>query len=120
MADGLVTARRRPALTPTSTQRQMEPAISRFRNFGAEDGTRTRDPHLGKVMLYQLSHFRIASGGISERANYSFGPPPFRKRRIDAVNPCTKLRPATGPSSPAAKKPATGTSPKARFTAPMS
>ena len=26
---------------------------------GAEDGTRTRDPHLGKVMLYQLSHFRM-------------------------------------------------------------
>ena len=26
--------------------------------IGAEDGTRTRDPHLGKVMLYQLSHFR--------------------------------------------------------------
>ncbi len=25
----------------------------------AEDGTRTRDPHLGKVMLYQLSHFRV-------------------------------------------------------------
>src|SRR6476469_1114959 len=25
---------------------------------GAEDGTRTRDPHLGKVMLDQLSHFR--------------------------------------------------------------
>ncbi len=29
---------------------------------GAEDGTRTRDPHLGKVMLYQLSHFRVVSG----------------------------------------------------------
>ena len=28
---------------------------------GAEDGTRTRDPNLGKVMLYQLSHFRAAS-----------------------------------------------------------
>ena len=28
---------------------------------GAEDGTRTRDPHLGKVMLYQLSHFRPRS-----------------------------------------------------------
>ena len=27
---------------------------------GAEDETRTRDPHLGKVMLYQLSHFRIS------------------------------------------------------------
>ncbi len=26
---------------------------------GAEDGTRTRDIHLGKVALYQLSHFRI-------------------------------------------------------------
>ena len=29
-----------------------------MRGIGAEDGTRTRDPHLGKVMLYQLSHFR--------------------------------------------------------------
>ena len=28
---------------------------------GADDGTRTRDPHLGKVMLYQLSHIREAS-----------------------------------------------------------
>ncbi len=26
----------------------------------ADDGTRTRDPHLGKVMLYQLSHIRVA------------------------------------------------------------
>lgn len=26
--------------------------------IGAEDGTRTRDPNLGKVMLYQLSYFR--------------------------------------------------------------
>ena len=25
----------------------------------AEDGTRTRDPNLGKVMLYQLSYFRV-------------------------------------------------------------
>ena len=27
---------------------------------GAIDGTRTRDPRLGKPMLYQLSHYRIA------------------------------------------------------------
>ncbi len=27
-------------------------------SVGADDGTRTRDPHLGKVMLYQLSHVR--------------------------------------------------------------
>ncbi len=25
----------------------------------AENGTRTRDPQLGKLMLYQLSYFRI-------------------------------------------------------------
>ena len=28
--------------------------------FGAENETRTRDPDLGKVVLYQLSYFRIA------------------------------------------------------------
>jgi hypothetical protein len=27
--------------------------------FRADDGIRTRDPHLGKVMLYQLSHVRM-------------------------------------------------------------
>ena len=32
---------------------------------GAEDGTRTRDPHLGKVMLYQLSHFRPISSAAT-------------------------------------------------------
>ena len=26
---------------------------------GAENETRTRDPNLGKVVLYQLSYFRI-------------------------------------------------------------
>ena len=35
-----------------------EGAAVRDEMNGAEDGTRTRDPHLGKVMLYQLSHFR--------------------------------------------------------------
>ena len=27
----------------------------------AENGTRTRDPNLGKVVLYQLSYFRLFS-----------------------------------------------------------
>ena len=27
-------------------------------SFGAENETRTRDPNLGKVVLYQLSYFR--------------------------------------------------------------
>jgi|WetSurMetagenome_2_1015567.scaffolds.fasta_scaffold182358_2 hypothetical protein len=30
---------------------------------GAEDGTQTRDPQLGRLMLYQLSYFRIALCG---------------------------------------------------------
>ncbi len=29
-----------------------------FTFCGAKDGIRTRDPNLGKVMLYQLSYFR--------------------------------------------------------------
>ena len=29
--------------------------------YGAENGTRTRDPNLGKVVLYQLSYFRRRS-----------------------------------------------------------
>ena len=32
---------------------------------GAENETRTRDPHLGKVMLYQLSYFRIFTVFVS-------------------------------------------------------
>ena len=31
--------------------------------MGAEDEARTRDPNLGKVVLYQLSYFRINYGG---------------------------------------------------------
>ena len=34
-----------------------------LRLFGADDGIRTRDPHLGKVMLYQLSHVRARRRG---------------------------------------------------------
>ena len=31
-----------------------------FQRTGAENETRTRDPDLGKVVLYQLSYFRAA------------------------------------------------------------
>ena len=34
-------------------------ARCRKREIGAKNGTRTRDPNLGKVVLYQLSYFRI-------------------------------------------------------------
>ena len=33
--------------------------LSYFRSFGAKNGTRTRDPDLGKVVLYPLSYFRM-------------------------------------------------------------
>ena len=29
--------------------------------FRAKNGTRTRDPDLGKVVLYQLSYFRVGA-----------------------------------------------------------
>ena len=33
--------------------------LQRGLSIGAENGTRTRDPNLGKVVLYQLSYFRV-------------------------------------------------------------
>ena len=35
--------------------------VSDLRFCGADDGIRTRDPHLGKVVLYQLSHVRLVT-----------------------------------------------------------
>ena len=32
----------------------------------AENGTRTRDPNLGKVVLYQLSYFRLSNNNSEE------------------------------------------------------
>ena len=43
---------------PSGARRASGAGRRRGQRNGAEDGTRTRDPHLGKVMLYQLSHFR--------------------------------------------------------------
>ena len=37
--------------------------MSYTREIGAVDGTRTRDIHLGKVALYQLSYYRILPDG---------------------------------------------------------
>ena len=41
--------------------KQQKPLKQRLPNVGAENGTRTRDPNLGKVVLYQLSYFRKIS-----------------------------------------------------------
>ena len=55
--------------TPMAPEVGLEPTTDRltadcsttelFRKIGAENGARTRDPDLGKVVLYQLSYFRI-------------------------------------------------------------
>ena len=39
------------------------------RRLRADDGIRTRDPHLGKVMLYQLSHVRVPADEAGGRRN---------------------------------------------------
>ena len=43
---------------------------SRGTFFGADDGIRTRDPHLGKVMLYQLSHVRCWAHTLASAKPY--------------------------------------------------
>ena len=40
--------------------------MSYTRRIGAVDGTRTRDIHLGKVALYQLSYYRIRENRADE------------------------------------------------------
>ena len=37
----------------------------------AENETRTRDPNLGKVMLYQLSYFRVLFDGCKDKEFYN-------------------------------------------------
>ena len=48
---------------------------SRAAAFGADNGARTRDPNLGKVVLYQLSHVRLRVINLRElpkRRKYFF------------------------------------------------
>ena len=40
---------------------------SRAVAFGADNGARTRDPNLGKVVLYQLSYFRKCGSKGNEK-----------------------------------------------------
>ena len=46
-----------PILTLTCSIEKAAPFLERLR--GADDETRTRDPHLGKVMRYQLRYIRM-------------------------------------------------------------
>ena len=48
---------------------------------GAENGTRTRDPNLGKVVLYQLSYFRL----FFEKSVFPAAPRP-KKQAFSALS----------------------------------
>ncbi len=62
---------------------------------GADDGIRTRDPHLGKVVLYQLSHVRTAPQGHSKSRDWDSGlqRPPYRAGQapVDPNPPSPRL-----------------------------
>ena len=57
-------------VTSSLPRKRSTPELHR-RNLGAEDGLRTRDPQLGRLMLYQLSYFR-GSGGSRIRTCEGF------------------------------------------------
>ena len=45
----------------------------------ANDGIRTRDPHLGKVMLYQLSYVRmVKTRGVDRMTTLADGTPVYQ------------------------------------------
>ena len=76
---------------------------------GADNGARTRDPHLGKVVLYQLSHVRkyggenrIRTGGegfagpcLTTWPSRHYQKKPARKRASNELERTTGLEPAT-------------------------
>ena len=50
------------ARTLRGVRKEKSPHVRAGYTFdGADDGVRTRDPDLGKVVLYQLSHVRFKS-----------------------------------------------------------
>ena len=44
--------------TNSTTRTNINPQTEIYKKNRAKNGTRTRDPNLGKVVLYQLSYFR--------------------------------------------------------------
>ena len=45
-------------MTSSLPRMRSTPELHRLFMFGAENEVRTRDPQLGRLMLYQLSYFR--------------------------------------------------------------
>src|SRR6185312_17390561 len=69
--------------------------------LGADDGIRTRDPNLGKVVLYQLSHVRVGHESSANRCVRSRpgAPPPVRIARTGRRRTRRRRRP-TPPGGP--------------------
>src|ERR1700682_5474317 len=80
------TCHERPISTPSSA--------TTWAFSGADDGIRTRDPHLGKVMLYQLSHVRLLppdssnGGGSDPCRRWSRPVSPVSHRRLGELGEC--------------------------------
>ncbi len=55
----------------------------------AGNGTRTRDPNLGKVVLYQLSYSRVPSANLTAQWGSLYRPrtAPYRPRAALAARP---------------------------------
>ena len=57
----------------------------------AKDGTRTRDPNLGKVMLYQLSYFRKSKGMNPKNTSFVLEAGIFKMQSCKTVFKCNLL-----------------------------
>ena len=60
--------------------------------LGADDGIRTRDPHLGKVMLYQLSHVRKLLPTLSDLSGRPGIPPHLASVSMHSIYGCAAPR----------------------------
>jgi hypothetical protein len=62
-------------VSTNSTTRAIKknPSANGGRIFGAEDRARTGHPDLGKVVLYQMSYFRLFFAGFETRHAKNFG-----------------------------------------------
>ena len=64
-------------LEKRNTKQVKKKAFNSLKAFGAKDEIRTRDPDLGKVVLYQLSYFRmdwnydLFNAGMSNKVSIS-------------------------------------------------
>ena len=71
----------RLTLTAPNHEKPQNKKGSYFRNYliqRAENGTQTRDPQLGRLVLYRLSYFRKCIVPHTSRTHYAFS---IRNRR---------------------------------------